>query len=228
MTTPCSGQPIEEWLTNGPFGGNREADVRHLWADPQESFYRLVSLFAGIRISISIGKNPEQARHSGAMGLLDPAEYHAMRRANTQVRIESNLPGLAASLGSANIEAASQLRSGAHRLSHKDLLLVSNHRLSPILPLAQRLYPDALELFYEVPASQPMPREAGIPWQTYELAVRAQITLQGEGRNWHFPAPSPTDRLSYDASRHSQPRFDKVNQAFWADEQNHRNQDTKR
>jgi hypothetical protein len=28
------------------------------------------------------------------MGLLDPAEYHAMRRANTQMGIESNLPGL--------------------------------------------------------------------------------------------------------------------------------------
>ncbi|MEO4048563.1 toxin VasX [Pseudomonas sp. CAU 1711] len=218
--------PIEEWLTNGPFGANREADVRHLWDDPQESFYRLASLFAGIRISI--GSNPEQARHNGAMGLLDPAAYHLMRRANLLVRIESNLPGLAASLGSANITAASQLRTSTHRLSHRDLLLISNHHLSPVKPLAQRLYPDALELFYEVPASQPMPRGPGIPWQTYELAVRAQIVLQGEGRAWHFPAPPPTDRLSYSTSQHGRPRFDKVNQAFWADEQTHRSQDAKR
>lgn len=211
--------PIEEWLTNGPFGNNRSDKVSHLWNDPQESFYRLVSLFAGIRIRI--GANPEQARHSGAMGLLDPAEYHAMRCSNTQVRIESNLPGLAATLGSANISAVSQLRSSSHRLSPRDMMQSSSHSLSPIQPLAQRLYPDALELFYEVPVSQSMPRTPPHRWQTYSLAVRAQIILQGEDRTWVFPAPPPTDVLRYDPDQHDKPDFSKANQPFWADEQTH-------
>tara|TARA_Y100001951_G_scaffold79685_1_gene67540 strand:+ start:1287 stop:5060 length:3774 start_codon:yes stop_codon:yes gene_type:complete len=209
--------PIEEWLTNGPFGSNRSAKATHLWNDPQEAFYRLVSLFAGIRISI--GANPEQARRSGAMGLLDPAEYHAMRRANTQVRIESNLPGLAATLGSANIQAVSQLRSSSHRLSPRDMTQSNTHNLSPIQPLAQRLYPDALELFYEVPVSQSMPRTPPHRWQTYTLAVRAQIILQGEDRTWVFPAPPPTDVLRYDPDQHDEPEFSKTNQPFWANEQ---------
>ena len=211
--------PIEEWLTNGPFGDNRSDKVPHLWNDPQEAFYRLVSLFAGIRIRI--GANPEQARHSCAMGLLDPDEYYAMRRSNTQVRIESNLPGLAATLGSANINAVSQLRSSSHSLSPRDMTQSSSHSLSPIQPLAQRLYPDALELFYEVPVSQSMPRTPPHRWQTYSLAVRAQIILQGEDRTWVFPAPPPTDVLRYDPKRHDKPDFSKTNQPFWADEQTH-------
>ena len=211
--------PIEEWLTNGPFGSNRSAKVPHLWNDPQEAFYRLVSLFAGIRIRI--GANPEQARHSGAMGLLDPAEYHAMRRSNTQVRIESNLPGLAATLGSANINAVSQLRSSSHRLNPRDMTQSSSHSLSPIQPLAQRLYPDALELFYEVPVSQSMPRTPPHRWQTYTLAVRAQVILQGVDRTWAFPAPPPTDVLRYNPDRHDKPEFSKTNRPFWADEQTH-------
>ncbi|MCQ4276801.1 hypothetical protein [Stutzerimonas degradans] len=211
--------PIEEWLTNGPFGNNRSDEVSHLWNDPQEAFYRLVSLFACIRIRI--GANPKQARCSGAMGLLDPAEYHAMRRSNTQVRIESNLPGLAATLGSANISAVSQLRSSSHRLSPRDMTQSSSHSLSPIQPLAQRLYPDALELFYEVPVSQSMPRTPPHRWQTYTLAVRAQVILQGEDRTWAFPAPLPTDVLRYNPDRHDKPEFSKTNRPFWADEQTH-------
>lgn len=211
--------PIEEWLTNGPFGSNRSAKVPHLWNDPQEAFYRLVSLFAGIRIRI--GANPEQARFSGAMGLLDPAEYHAMRRANSRVRIESNLPGLAATLGSANIQAISQLRSSSHRLSPRDMTQSSSHSLSPIQPLAQRLFPDALELFYEVPLSQSMPRTPPHRWQTYALTVRAQIILQGEERTWVFPAPSPTDVLRYNPEQHDEPDFRKTKQPFWANEQTH-------
>jgi len=211
--------PIEEWLTNGPFGSNRSAKVPHLWNDPQEAFYRLVSLFAGIRISI--GANPEQARFSGAMGLLDPAEYHAMRRANSRVRIESNLPGLAATLGSANIQAVSQLRSSSHRLSPRAMTQSSSHSLSPIQPLAQRLFPDALELFYEVPVSQSMPRTLPHRWQTYTLAVRAQVLLQGEDRTWVFPAPAPADVLRYDPERHGDPVFSQTKQPFWANEQTH-------
>lgn len=211
--------PIEEWLTNGPFGSNQSDKVPHLWNDPQEAFYRLVSLFTGIRISI--GANPEQARFSSTMGLLDPAEYHAMRRANTRVRIESNLPGLAATLGSANIRAHSQLRSSSHRLSHKDMATFSSHRLGPIKPLAQRPFPDALELFYEVPVSQSMPRSAPYQWQTYALTVRAQVILQEEGRDLVFPAPAPTDVLSYNPDSHAEPDFAKTKQPFWANEQTH-------
>jgi hypothetical protein len=211
--------PIEEWLTNGPFGSNQSDKVHHLWNDPQEAFYRLVSLFAGIRISI--GANPEQARFSGTMGLLDPAEYHAMRRANTRVRIESNLPGLAATLGSANIRALSQLRSSIHRLSQRDMMQISSHSLSPIQPLAQRPFPDALELFYEVPVSQSMPRNAPYQWQTYTLTVRAQVILQGVGRDWVFPAPAPTDELSYSPDNHAEPDFTQTKQPFWANEQIH-------
>lgn len=211
--------PIEEWLTNGPFGNNQSDKVPHLWNDPQEAFYRLVSLFAGIRISI--GANPEQARFSGAMGLLDPAEYHAMRRANSRVRIESNLPGLAATLGSANIQAVSQLRSSSHRLSPRDMTQSSSHSLSPIQPLAQRLFPDALELFYEVPLSQSMPRTPPHQWQTYALTVRAQIILQGEERTWVFPAPPPADVLRYDPEQHGQAVFSQAKQPFWANEQTH-------
>ena len=97
----------------------------------------------------------------------------------------------------------------------------SSHSLSPIQPLAQRLYPDALELFYEVPVSQSMPRTPPHRWQTYTLAVRAQVILQGVDRTWAFPAPPPTDVLRYNPDRHDKPEFSKTNRPFWADEQTH-------
>lgn len=98
---------------------------------------------------------------------------------------------------------------------------ISTHSLSPIQPLAQRLFPDALELFYEVPLSQSMPRTPPHRWQTYALTVRAQVLLQGEDRTWVFPAPAPADVLRYDPERHGDPVFSQTKQPFWANEQTH-------
>jgi len=66
-----------------------------------------------------------------------------------------------------------------------------------------------------------MPRRAPYQWQAYALAVRAQVILQGEGRDWIFPAPAPADVLSYSPEDHGEPDFAKTKQPFWANEQTH-------
>ncbi|KKM05297.1 hypothetical protein LCGC14_1755510, partial [marine sediment metagenome] len=108
-----------------------------------------------------------------------------------------------------------------HRLTGKDYMQLSNYTLSAINPRAQRLYPDALELFYSVPDSQSMPRQPPFAWRTYDLAVRAQVRLQGDGRMWVFPAPSPVDRLVYNEAEHGTPKFKNRRQNFWASERSH-------
>jgi hypothetical protein len=44
-----SSTQLEDWLENGPFG---EKKLDYLAGDAQEAFYRLVGIFAGIRIAI--------------------------------------------------------------------------------------------------------------------------------------------------------------------------------
>lgn len=66
-----------------------------------------------------------------------------------------------------------------------------------------------------------MPRRAPFIWRTYDLAVRAQVRIQGDERTWVFPAPGPVDRLVYRASDHGLPNFSSHPQSFWASERSH-------
>jgi len=103
LTDTGSEMLMEDWLSAETFG-TAGADVQYL-RDPQEAFYRLLGVFAGINISIV--RNPLFEPNAK----LDAREEvpYSVRSANTLIRIESRLPGLLGSLGGVDIEADCRL-----------------------------------------------------------------------------------------------------------------------
>lgn len=209
-----SSTPLESWLANGPFGESNSID-RYL-QDPAEAFYRLTSMLAGI--SISIEKNPAyelQAKFDSHAEL-----PHAIRSADTVIRLESRLPGLIGNLDSMSTQAECRLRLFTERTNIQGVPYRAESKIGdrPETPKAQRLYPDALELFFATPVNQISP--AGSSRYYYKWAVRAQFILTRRGENHYFPAPAIKDPTQYSQSW-AKPDFDKINQPFWADEATH-------
>lgn len=141
-----TSSPMETWLKNGPFGESH-SEGEHL-QDPLEAFYRLISLLAGI--SITIEKNP--VYESQAKFNFRAEVPQAIRSANTTVRIESRLPGLIGSFDSLNINAECRLRCTNGRFDNQGMHW-KTHELAEQSepPKGQRLSPGKLELFLFTP-----------------------------------------------------------------------------
>ncbi len=211
-----TSSPMETWLKNGPFGESH-LKGKHL-QDPLEAFYRLISLLAGI--SITIEKNP--AYEPQAKFNFRAEIPQAIRSANTIVRIESRLPGLIGSFDDLNINAECRLRCTNGRFDNQGMHW-KTHELSERseLPKGQRLSPGKLELFLFTPKNT-----NATAWVSttrhFSWAVRAQFVLiRGEEKRY-LPAPAMKDPIEFDQSR-TKPDFEKTNQPFWADEVSHGN-----
>jgi hypothetical protein len=208
-------KPIEEWLVNGPFGTQVHADNAHL-LDPQRGFYYLISLFADIRISVS--SNPEfvpNAKHD-----IHAKTPYQVISSNTCIRIESNLPGLIASLGTLNINAHCRLntfelkggRLKSETVPYKKLI---NSQL--VSPKAQRLLPQGLALFFETPPNYAFDLVTGSSGIAQQWQVRAQCVLEQNNQRWLFPAPPPKDGTPFEVT-HNKPNFGSEGELYWADE----------
>ncbi|MEK0361184.1 toxin VasX [Pseudomonas sp. CBC3] len=207
-----SSSPVEDWMANGPFGTGDKAATAHL-RDPQEAFYRLLGLFAGIRIQV--GPNPDY--ESGAKLDVNAVLPHSIRTATTLVRIESNLPGLVAQLGSLNLKSEVRLRTTTSASSHGGN--VETSRVGAVTrPVAQRLWPNALELYFNTPAAQQHTGLGYLHRTSYSWAVKAQFRLtDSRGKTWYFPAPSPKTLVAA-SEANRQPDFSNNEQPFWASE----------
>ncbi|WP_275926984.1 hypothetical protein [Pseudomonas sp. 3MA1] len=204
---------MEDWLSAETFGP-AGADVQYL-RDPQEAFYRLLGVFAGI--SIVVGRNPLFEPNAK---LDSRAEVpHSVRSADTLIRIESRLPGLLGSMGTLDIQAECR----PYQRVTKMTIQGSPHSYDkePVMgssPKAQRLYNDALELYFSTPPNTVTSHYETRKWQ---WAVRAQIVLNGSGETHYFPAPKVKDSTLYEPT-YAKPDFNKINRSFWADEQTHK------
>lgn len=230
-----SSTPLEDWLLNGPFGESGGLPHMH---DPKEAFYRLLGLFADLRIMI--GSNPSY--EANAKLDAQAALPYQVRSANTLIRIESNLPGLVGNLGALAIRAECRLRTtDIYATMGVASASSSRSKLSARSPKAQRVSLTALELFFDTPSSQ-----SGLYSATFfDWAVRAQFRLADDtGRQWLFPSPAPrvtktTDVIAAEATQldaisraddgganagfsgYIAADFEKIDQPFWADEQTH-------
>ncbi|ARU87302.1 hypothetical protein [Pseudomonas sp. M30-35] len=207
-----SSTPVEDWMANGPFSDSDSSITAYL-RDPEEAFYRLLGVFAGIRIQVN------QNLDFDASAKLDVnAELpYPIRAANTVVRIESNLPGLVGSLGSLNLKTECRMRTTTSTSSHA--ASVESSLVGPrVEPLAQRAWPNALELYFTTPAAQSSSEGGYLNRTTSSVAVKAQFGLtDANGKTWYFPAPTPkTQVLESEANR--QPDFSDDEQSFWASE----------
>ncbi|WP_122224141.1 hypothetical protein [Pseudomonas syringae group genomosp. 3] len=209
-----SSTPLESWLANGPFGESHSID-RYL-QDPSEAFYRLTSLLAGI--SISIERNPayeQQAKFDSRSEI-----PHAIRSADTIIRLESRLPGLIGSLDSLSVQAECRPCRVTEKSNNQGVPYRAHTEVADRAeaPKAQRLYPDALELFFATPINQTS--STGSRYY-YQWAVRAQFILSRGGEKHYFPAPPIKDPTQY-SQDWTTPNFKKTNQPFWADEEAHK------
>ena len=213
-----SASPIEDWLSAGPFGPD-SGRILHL-QDPDQAFYYLVSLFADIRVTVE--RNPEYtlpAYHQEWNPV--PVE---VRRADTRIRIESNLPGLLTGLGDLSLTVSCAMLK-VRRLH--DRLNGQTHEEAQLFPEAKpnayRRLPDALEIFVETPLNTRI--EASHSNDSVSVhavwKVRAQLIVTDGSSIWVFPAPAPKDPTPFGLV-HAKPNFEKVEQLFWADETTHK------
>ncbi|WP_017709162.1 hypothetical protein [Pseudomonas syringae] len=204
-----SSTPLESWLANGPFGESNSIDL--YLQDSSEALYRLISLLAGI--SITIDKNPD---HETQATFDFRAEVpHAIRSADTVIRLESHLPGLIGALDSLSIRAECRLNKVSAITSNKGLPYQTNTEIvgKAESPNAQRIHANSLELFFVTPNQH---ITHSLKW-----AVRAQFILTRNGEKHYFPAPPVKDDTKY-SHTFSKPDFFKTNQPFWADEITHK------
>lgn len=226
--------PFEDWLAAGPFcftsgtfnaiertGINQTKGASPHLSDPSEAFYRLVGLLADIRISID--SNPDYCPSAR------PDSYDRKtsleRRANTIIRVETNVPGLAAQLGSlsANIHCRLIRTETAVRVGNWAAAPARFNRTlrDQSKPLLRHILPNAVELYMWTPAN--VPRRAH--YQDYSAEhrweVRAQLILEDKQRNrsWVFPAPEP--RVVHIPPNYEQPNFKITGRPLWADQLTH-------
>ncbi|MCE8002274.1 toxin VasX [Billgrantia ethanolica] len=238
---------IEEWLRLGPFGSNE----RYAWRqDPSDSFDRLVSLFANIRIRIepiglataeTIAQDSEQ-RPAGLLSPSRPMAYvdrlmaqQALAQtqdsvANTRVVVQSNLPGLATGWSQAaqfRFQIVTEYKY-EHRRDGYSQWIEENSRIgNPITPLFERATTDGREYYLWVPeqGTQPGGRLGRDRRTTHHLRVRVQ--WRKEQTNYVelprvLPAPAPTKTGSGDPSV---PNFERTDRPYWADETTHRDKE---
>ncbi|MDX1366241.1 toxin VasX [Pseudomonas sp.] len=210
-----SSAPIEDWMANGPFSDSDTGSTAYL-REPQEAFYRLLGLLAGIRISI--GKNPDY-NPQAKLDASSPIPI-GVSSANTRIRIESNLPGLVSQLGSVNIKVECRLRTTQSSYTHGGRSAHSSLSAAQ-KPVAQRPWSNGLELFFKSPAATSASQMGALLSTTYSWAVKAQFQLaEPGGKKWYFPAPAPKAVVPISEAKKA-PNFSSAEQPFWASEQTH-------
>ncbi len=208
-----SSNAVEDWLSAGPFGPFSDR-IPHL-QDPEQTFYYLVSLFADIRISSR--PNPDH-EFAPKINDWDPVPMD-VRKANTSILIESNLPGLLSqeldTLIECRLQKTEAYYTSRHEWSHQRSYLTQER------PVAYRSLPNGMEFFVTLPRNQPAEPSQSTPAHIYRWLVRAQLSLTDGDRTWVFPAPAPKDPTPFGPA-YAKANFEEVKQLFWADETTHK------
>lgn len=218
-----SSTQLEDWLECGPFG---EKQLGYLVSDTQEAFYRLVGIFAGIRIAIE--PNPYFKPYA-KLDINQDAELRKLASANTRIRIHSNLPGLLAHMGDVNIEVHTRLRSSEIRYRGNGEPFPPTIKVHSPDPVAQRNLPDGRELYMTTPPTRRWTGDLRDTSLYHEWQVRAQLRLAldtGEkdcrpgALLWLFPVASIRSG-KVDATKAPAANFNQTDVPFWADEKTH-------
>ena len=134
---------------------------------------------------------------------------HAVRTANTVIRIETHLPGLLGTQEGGSICAECRLRSTETLYQHgptimaPDIMETDLPTTQTVTPLAQIAWPGSLTLYVHTPESRSWTGNTRDSSLHHEWGVRVQATLELPDDT--FPAPSPKT-----------PRRDAASQAFSA------------
>jgi hypothetical protein len=220
--------PLVDWLKRGPFGSEQDDAYPYLANNPQETYYRLVDLFARPRITIEKAHNTS-AKLASQGYAIDPRQEREFAKINTVVRVENNLTVMLneASLTVAMraVQVTCKPTQRGPRTQRKTL------QESPKVVLEQPL-PNGKAYYLAL-----LPRETfknfrgqeGV--RTSEVLVRTQWQGGSDSskasRNLVFPAPELHDPTTFNLAIHGEPDFTETDQLFWADGQTHQSEEAK-
>lgn len=216
--------PLVDWLKRGPFGAEQDDMYGHLASDPAESYYRLVGLLSQPRILMERVRNlPVKLLQNGVE--LDAQQERRLSQVNYMVRIENNVSSF---LDESNLIGHLRLVTENKTISHKPssngfpVTRRSVQKTSPDVLLEQPLA-NGRAYYIALPPNQTSSSLFQTTVKGSSVAVRAQWHSRwSDDEKRYFPAPELSEALSYSPDDHSQPKFGKENQPFWADEQTHR------
>lgn len=227
LATLLDDPPLVDWLKRGPFGSEQDDAYPHLANSSDETYYRLVNLLAKPRIAIETVNNLH-ARLAGEGYAVDAGQERKFATINTVVRVENNL---AAMLDSATLNIAMRPVTVTRTATRRGLRTRREiAEESPQVILEQSL-PNGKACYLALPPRETFKTTWGQEGvKTSEVLVRAQwqgsVEFDEACRNLVFPAPELHDNATFDLVAHGEPDFSETGQRFWADEQNHKAEET--
>ena len=237
LVTLFSNTDFEDWLAGSVFGEKstlsnalRSASDTipflngspHYLEEPDEAFYRLVGLLAGM--TIQVDSNPHYDPHARIVGNCSLEQL--IGRANTRITVTSNIMGLAAQLGRSNsIVRCCLARREKHTTptpqgtSEQSILRLIPSQSEPLL---EHVTGNTVAVYVNTPANI---RQSSHGYQfidEYYWEIRAQLRLadSARGTSWAFPAPGPKVK-PVDPAQYAEPDFRKTDQLLWADQETH-------
>ncbi|MDX1558298.1 MAG: hypothetical protein R3193_05295 [Marinobacter sp.] len=227
LATLLDDPPLVDWLKRGPFGPDQDDAYPHLANSPDETYYRLVNLLAKPRIAIETVNNLH-ARLAGEGYAVDAGQEGKFATINTVVRVENNL---AAMLDSATLNVAMRAVTVTRTPTRRGLR--TRRELAEESPqvILERSLPNGKACYLALPSRETFKTFWGQEGEkTSEVLVRAQwqgnVEFGEVCRNLVFPAPELHDTTTFDLVAHGEPDFSETGLRFWADEQNHKAEET--
>jgi len=219
-----SDEPLEIWMRHGPFGSMNE---KPFLKEPDEAYYRLISLLMGV--SVRLEYNPlRRAAREGTLKGASAERIAALSNAGERLVIESAIPGLFDSGGFVKLIPKLQLTETIAVTRGRAVNVQTNRIVGEeVKKYWLRTEQSDTGLYIYLNSSRSERRELekkfwkpdGWETRTYRWQSKIQIqTRKASGDSLMvFPAPLPDDPLTYNEHNeaHSKPDFNSDDQPFW-------------
>lgn len=220
-----SDEPLDIWMRHGPFGPLNE---RPFLKEPDEAYYRLISLLMGVSVRLEYNPLRLAAREALSSEEGEPdGRSLALSNSGERLVIESAIPGLFSSGMFSKVIVKLQLfetvavtRGSGHVRVNK----IAGDDVEQYRLLTEQSEAGA-HVYLNAPANERRQLDSwfweGDVWETKTYRWLAKVQIQArktpDGLLMVFPAPPPEDSLSFnkDDDSHSKPEFGRNNQPFW-------------
>jgi len=219
-----SDEPLDIWMRHGPFGPLNE---KPFLKEPDEAYYRLISLLMGV--SVRLEYNP--LRRAAREGELDDERTErliALSNAGERLVIESAIPGLFHSSGFIYVIPKLQLTESIAVSKGRSGHVQTNRIVGEDVKqycLWMEKSDLGLHIYLNAPANERRELETRFwepdAWETRIYRWQAKVQMKARKAPGHslmvFPAPPPEDPLVFDEGNelHGEPDFSRNNQPFW-------------
>src|SRR5690554_2113544 len=217
-------EALDIWMRHGPFGPLNE---KPFLKEPEEAYYRLISLLMGV--SVRLEYNPlRRAAREGALDDERTERLIALSNAGERLVIESAIPGLFHSSGFIYVIPKLQLTESIAVSKGRSGHVQTNRIVGEDVKqycLWMEKSDLGLHIYLNAPANERRELETRFwepdAWETRIYRWQAKVQMKALKAPDHslmvFPAPPPEDPLVFDEGNelHGEPDFSRNNQPFW-------------